>query len=134
MGILSEAAAQAAATQIERALPDVAAITRLTRTQDPSTGGWSETEATYASGIPCRVDKSGLSPRERAIAERYGSVQTFNLLLSARKTRWPGSVISILSSDRITVTGEGAGTFEPAESSGPVTDQLVVELTAIKIS
>ena len=134
MGILPASTAQALAGTIEQALPDRAAIVRVTRTLDTTTGAWSETESTYASGIPCRVDKSGLTPRERAIAERYGSVQTFNLLLSAKATRWPGGTISILPSDRITVTGEAAGTFEPAESSGPVTDQLVVELVCIRVT
>jgi hypothetical protein len=134
MGILSAGAAQALAGTIEMALPDVAAITRVTRTLDATTGGWSETTATYASGIPCRVDKSGLTPRERAIAERYGSVQTFNVMLSALATRWPGGAIDLRPSDRIVITGEAAGTFEPAESHGPVTDQLVVEIVAVKIS
>src|SRR5690349_9743967 len=110
MGILPAGAAQALAGTIEQALPDRAAITRVTRTQDATTGGWSEATATYASGIPCRVDKSGLTPRERAIAERYGSVQTFNLLLSAKATRWPGGTIDLRPSDRIVVTGDSAGT------------------------
>lgn len=134
MGILSSAAANAARRTIEqRALPDQAAVIRMTRVVDPLTGGWTDTEAVYAQGIPCRVDKSGLSARERALAEVRGSVQTFNLLLSAHPSRWPGATISVRAGDRLIVTGEGAGTFEPAESSGPVTDQLTVEITCTKL-
>ena len=134
MGILAPAAANAVKAVLGKVLPDTAAITRVTRTVDPTTGSWSESDTTYASGIPCRVDKSGLTSRERAIAEVRGSVQTFNLMLSAYPGFWPGGTISVGSGDRIVVTGEGAGTFEPAESSGPVTDQLVVEITCTKVS
>lgn len=134
MGILSTAAANAAKRAIETALPDLAAVIRPARMVDPLTGGWTEIEVAYASGVPCRVDKSGLTSRERAIAEARGSVQTFNLLLSAHPSRWPGSIPSIGAGDRIVVTGEGAGTFEPAESSGPVTDQLAVEIVCTRVT
>lgn len=134
MGILPAGAANALKGTIEMALPDRASILRPTHTQDATTGGWSETDAVYASDIPCRIDKSGLTSRERAIAERLGSVQTFTLLLSALPSRWPGGVVDVRASDRITVTGEAAGTFELAESGSGVTDQLVVELVCIKVT
>lgn len=133
MGILSTGAANAAKRAIETALPDLCAVVRVTNTVDQTTGGWVESTTTHASGIPCRVDKSGLSSRERAIAETRGSVQTFNVMLSALPSRWPGGVVSVGAGDRLVVTGEASGTFEPAESSGPVTDQLAVEITAVKI-
>lgn len=134
MGILATGAANAARRAIETALPDRASVSRVTRTVDPTTGSWTDSTTTYASGIPCRVDKSGLTSRERAIAEMRGSVQTFNLMLSAHPSRWPSGTISVGSGDRIVVIGEGAGTFEPAESSGPVTDQLAVEITCTKVT
>lgn len=133
MGILGSGA-DAVKLAIEVALTDRATVLRLTGTVDPQTGGRTEAASTYAQNIPCRVDRSGLSPRERAIAEMRGSVTTFNLLLSAHPSRWPGGTVSVQSGDRIVITGEGAGTFEPAESSGPVTDQLVVELTCVKVT
>lgn len=119
---------------IEVVMTDRCAVTRVTRTVDASTGGWTESTATYASSVPCRVDKSGLSPRERAIAEARGSVQTFNLMLSLHPSRWPGGVVDTRASDRFTVTGEGAGTYEAAEDGGPVTTELVRELVVIRVS
>lgn len=134
MGILSTAAANSAKRAIEVALPDRAAITRVTRTQDPVTGGYTESETTYASGIPCRVDKSGLTPREREIADRFGSVQTVNIMLSALPTRWPGGVIDVRASDTLVVTGDFSGTYEAAEDGGPTSDELARTLVAVKIS
>lgn len=134
MGILSTAAANSAKRAIEVALPDRAAITRVTRTQDPVTGGYTETEATYASGIPCRVDRSGLTPREREIADRFGSVQTVNIMLSALPTRWPGSVVDVRAADALVVTGDGAGRYEAAEDGGPTTDEFARTVICVKIS
>lgn len=134
MGILSTAGANAAKRALEQALPDRCAITRVTRTVDPTTGGYTESEATYASGIPCRVDKSGLSPRERAIADRFGSVQTVNIMLSALPTRWPGGVIDVRADDTLVISGDFAGTYQAAEEGGPTSDELARTLVAVKIS
>lgn len=134
MGILSTAAANAAKRDIEEALPDTCAVTRVTRTVDASTGGWAETEATYASGIPCRVDKSGLSPREQAIAARRVSAQAVRVSLSVHPSRWPGGAPNTSASDRLVVSGEGAGTYEAAEDGGPTTDELLRAIIAWRIS
>lgn len=133
MGILGTAAANTVKFAIGRALPDRCAVTRSTRTQDPLTGAWTADDAVVVSGVPCRVDKSGLSPRERAIADRLGSVQTFTLMLSAYPGFWPGGAVDVRSSDHLTVTGDGTGTYEPAEDGGPVTDEMVREIICTRI-
>lgn len=134
MGILSTPAANAARRAIEKALPDRCLVTRVTRTVDPSTGGWVETDATYASGIPCRVDKSGLTPREQAIAERRTSAQAVRVTLSVHPSRWPGGTPNTSASDRLVVTGEGIGTYEAAEDGGPATDELSREIVCWRMS
>lgn len=134
MGIPSAGAATALKRAIEKALPDRCAITRVTRIQDTTTGGYTESEATYASGIPCRVDKSGLTPREREIADRYGSVQTVNIMLSALSTRWPGGVVDVRADDTLVISGDFSGTYQAAEEGGPTSDELVRTLVAVKIS
>lgn len=135
MGILSPADANAAKLAIEQALPDTCAVIRVTRTVDPTTGGWAESDTTYATGIPCRVDKKGdLTPREREIAARRSVAQVFNVVLSAHPSRWPGGVIDVRSSDRIVVTGDAAGTYEAGEDGGPVTDELAREIVAWRVS
>lgn len=133
MGILSAAAAQSVARAIEVALPDRCTITRVTQAVG-SDGGWTDTPATYASGIPCRVDKSGLTSRERDVAARLGSVNTYDLMLSMVSSRWPGGVPSTHASDTFTVTGDGAGVYEAAEPGGPVTDEMVRTIVCTRIS
>jgi hypothetical protein len=134
MGILSAAKANAYRAKIERkALPDVCSVVRKARTQDATTGAWSESESTYASGIPCRVDKSGLSPREYALSDRFSAVSLYTISLSTVASRWPGGSVSVQASDRLIVTGEGAGTYEPVDSGGPVTDELLRELRANRV-
>lgn len=134
MGILSAAAANAAKRAMETALPDRCAVTRVTRTVDPTTGGWSDTDVIYASSIPCRVDKSGLTPREQAIADRRASAQAVRVTLSVYPSRWPGGTPTTSASDRLVVTGDGAGTYEAGEDGGPVTDELSREIVAWRIS
>jgi hypothetical protein len=134
MPILPAAAADAAKRAIERALPDRCAVTRVTSTVDPSTGGWSESTTAYATGIPCRVDKSGLTPREQAIAARRASAQAVRITLSVHPSRWPGRVPNTTTSDRLVVSGEAAGTYEAAEDGGPVTDELSREIVAWRVS
>lgn len=134
MGILPAAAANAAKRAIEKALPDRCTVIRVTRTVDPSTGGWTDDDATYASGIPCRVDKSGLTPREQAIAARRASAQSVRLAISVHPSRWPGGVPNTSASDRFVVTGDGEGTYEAAEDGGPTTDELLREIVAWRVS
>jgi hypothetical protein len=134
MGILNTAAANAAKRAIERALPDRCAVTRVTRAVDAATGGWTDSDATYATGIPARLDKSGLSPRERAIAEVRGSVQTFNLMLSVHPSRWPGGMPDTRSGDRFVLTGDSAGVYEATEDGGPVSDELAREIVVVRVS
>lgn len=134
MGILSTGTANAAKRAFEKVLPDTCAVTRVTRVVDPSTGDWTDSDATYASGIPCRVDKSDLSPREQAIAGRRASAQAVRVTLSVLQSRWPGGVPNTSASDRLVVTGDGAGTYEAAEDGGPVTDELLREIIAWRIS
>jgi len=124
VGILTAGSAAAARRAFERALPDRLAISRIARTADGA-GGWTEGTTVYASGIPCRVDRSGLSPREREVAERLGAVTTVNVVLSMVASRWPGGVPLTLATDTFTVTGDAAGSYQPAEGGDPVTDELV---------
>lgn len=134
MGILGAEAEAPIRAALEIALPDRCAITRVTRTQDATTGGWSESEATYASGIPCRVDKRDLSARERGVGDRFSAVAAYTVALSTVASRWPGGVIDVRASDRLVVTGDGAGTYEPADPGGPTTDEFLREVPVNKIS
>lgn len=118
----------------EIAMEDRCSVIRVTRAVDPTTGGWTDSEAVYASSIPCRVDKSGLTSRERAIAERLGSVQTFNLMLSMYPPRWPGGIVSTRAADRFVVTGQAAGTYEAQEDGGPTTTEVVREIVCTRVS
>jgi hypothetical protein len=134
MGILSPAAANAAKRAIETALPDRCVVVRVDGAVDPSTGAWTGTVTPYASGIPCRVDKSGLTPREQAIADRRASAQAVRVTLSVHPSRWPGGIPTTSASDRLVVTGDGVGTYEAGEDGGPVTDELSREIVAWRIS
>lgn len=135
MGILSTSAANSAKRAIEIALPDRCAIIRVTRTQDPTTGGYTESEATYASGIPCRVDLYGQrTPSERPVAGRESAVTTIIVMLSAHPSRWPGGVVDVRATDHLVITGEGAGTYEPIDAGGPVTDDLARSVPCNRIT
>jgi hypothetical protein len=124
VGILSAAAAQAAMRSVERALPDRCEVRRPTRTR-ATAGGWTEALSAVATGIPCRVDAGGLTPRERAEGGRLASDAAFSVSLSALPSRWPGGVIDVRATDTLVVTGDGAGTYQPTAPGGPVTDELL---------
>lgn len=120
--------------KFEKLMPDRCTVTRVTVTQDTTTGGYTEAEALFASGIPCRVDGLGLNPREYPVSGRQSSVAEFTIMLSASASRWPGGVIDVRPTDRLTVTGGGGGVYEPVSAGGPVTDEIVREVRANRIA
>lgn len=132
MGILGPAAEAPIRAALEVALPDRAAITRVTPTGDGH-GGWTDQSTTFATGIPCRVDKDARYDREMVLAGRSSGESSFVLLLSTVAARWPGGVVDVRASDQIVITGDGAGTYEPASAGGPVSDEFVREIRVSKM-
>ena len=133
MGILNAAAANAAKRALEKALPDRCAITRVGPTADGS-GGWTEGETAFATGIPCRVDLRELSPRERAVGGRPTAIAAYTISLSTVASRWPAGTVDVRATDRLVVTGEASGVYEPADPGGPVSDELLRAVPANRVS
>lgn len=133
MGILSEAEAAPIREALEIALPDRCTIKRVGPTADGS-GGWTEGETDFATGIPCRVDQRELSPRERPIGDRVTAVAAYTISLSTVASRWPDDTVDVRATDRLVVTGDAAGTYEPADAGGPVTDEFLRAVPVNRVS
>lgn len=134
MGILSEAEYGPMRAALEYALPDRCAIKRMTRTVDATTGGWTEAEETFASGIPCRVDTRELSAREREVGGALASVAAYFVVLSTVRSRWPSGSVDVRATDRLVVTGDASGEYEPTAPGGPTSDELVRSVGCTKVS
>lgn len=68
-------------TQVRRTLSDTCTIERNTPTSD-GMGGFEETWAPLATGVPCRVvSAGGLSENERVVAERMTTDQPWLVYL-----------------------------------------------------
>lgn len=134
MGILGADQEAPIRAALEVALPDRCTIKRVTQTQNTTTGGWSESESTFASDIPCRVDRRELSPRERAIGEREAAVAAYTVSLSTVASRWPAGTVDVQATDRLVITGDGAGTYEVAGTGGPVSDEFLREVPCNRVS
>lgn len=61
-------------------MPDTCTITRITRSQS-ATGAWTESPATLASGVSCRLDTL-TEAEETSINETLGVVAKFALALN----------------------------------------------------
>jgi hypothetical protein len=124
MGIQSAAAAAANRRKLEKALPDRCTVKRVSPIDDGH-GGWTDGETDFATGIPCRVDKDATMDRELIVAGRQTAESSFVVSLSTVASRWPNDVVDVKASDRLVVTGDGAGTYEPIGDGGPVTDEYL---------
>jgi hypothetical protein len=124
VGILSARAQQRIARAIEKALPDRCTVRRVGQVDDGH-GGWTEGEADVATAVPCRVDKDAQTDREAVVAGRPTAESYYTVSLSMVATRWPGGTVSVEAGDRLVVTGEAAGTYEPTGDGGPVTDEYL---------
>lgn len=139
MGILGAAAEAPIRAQFEILMPDRCTVRRVTQ---PLTGGaWTDTETDYAVGVPCRVDKDQRYDREQSEAGRLTAESSYIVVLSTVAARWPGSVgesiapgtVDIRPNDTLVVTGDGAGTYQPIGSGGPVTDEYVRSVRCNKV-
>lgn len=131
MGILSDAAMAPIKRALEIALPDRCTIKRVT-SADNGHGGWTESETDFVIDLPCRVDKDQRVERELIVAGRPGAESSFVISLSMVATRWPGGTVDVQATDKLTVTGEGAGTYEPIGDGGPVSDEFLREVRVTK--
>lgn len=131
MGILGAEAEAPNRAELELLLPDRCTVKRVG--QPLTAGAWADTESDYATGVPCRVDKDGATDRELVVAGRLGAEESYVIMLSTVASRWPGGVVSVQPNDRLVVTGDGAGSYQPIGSGGPVSDELVRSIRCKKV-
>jgi hypothetical protein len=115
-----------------RFLTDRCAVKRPNRVSDGE-GGFILGETEVATGVPCRVAKDLTIERELIIAGRPSSQSSFVVTLSTVAAHWSGGTVDVQASDRLVVTGEGEGTYEPIGDGGPVTAEYLRAVRCTKV-
>lgn len=113
--------------KFERLMPDRCTVVRPTRTKDTA-GGWTESDATIASGVPCRVDTRDRTANIPFVAGGVQTVAPYVVTMSVHPSRWPSGVVDITDKDTLIVTGQGAGSFQVLAPGGPTTGELTREV------
>ena len=118
--MLSTSDLAAMRTTLEVSLPESVGIGRRSQASDGA-GGYTDTWSTVAS-VAGRVSPGGLTPQERAIAERLVGVQTWTITLPA--------LTDVRAADRLIV---GSRTLEVVGVLAPRSYELCTRCVCVEI-